>query len=325
MESQVFADRAQKVVALNVSGLERRLSLRAARSVLLAAKAFFDSLLLLRRFQPSVVVGLGSYVSLPVVAAAYLMAIPVVIHEQNTRPGLANRLASRVAKAAAISWPGTERFFPIARREITGNPVRPEILKTARNSALDFFSLDARYRTLLVFGGSQGAKHLNDVVIEALPKLQKMGGLQVIHITGKIDYDRVQLALQVGRAKRSGYSCFPYLDEMGLAYAAADLVVCRAGANTLAEITARGLPAVLVPYPYATDNHQEENSALVTQAGGAIMILDSELSGGSLLAALKDTILEPAKLRAMAEKSKELGSPEAAHTLARLVLDVASG
>lgn len=325
LESRLFADLGCQVNSLKVRGLERRLSLNAIRAVFLSLRALSASWTLLGRARPHVVVGLGSYVSLPVVTAAYLRALPVVLHEQNTYPGLANRLSARMARAAALSWPGSERFFGGTRTVMTGNPVRKAVLQAKRDAGAEFFGLDPRKKTVLFFGGSQGAEHLNQAVVEALPELRLMSDLQVIHITGMMGFEHVQEVLQAAEPNAPGYYCYPYLEEMGLAYAAADLVVCRAGANTLAEITARGIPALLIPYPHATNNHQETNSRLIATAGGARVILDQDLSGPSLLKEVQELLSAPVLLKDMREKSKMMGSPGAAGALARLVIEVAAG
>jgi len=280
---------------------------------------------ILKRFRPDVVVGMGAYVSLPVVGAAVMRRIPTVIHEQNAVPGLVNRVLGRAATVVAVSYPDIKGFFPAVKRvEFTGNPIREEVLHAGEKEARKALDIEKARKVLLVFGGSRGAQRINDAVVEAYDYWRDSDSLQIIHATGKINYEQVEKAVE--KLKTPGdklnYRAYPYLDNMGEAYAAADLLVCRSGATTVAEITSIGLPAILVPYPYATDNHQEKNGRHLEKTGAAKVILDKNLDGKLLYETVEPLILDEKELAKMAAASKTFGRPDAASALAELVIEV---
>lgn len=319
LEASLISDADYPFVGLDVAGLPRKVSLSSLAALAKMSRAVFKARSILKGFKPDVVVGTGAYVSLPVVLAAWTRRIPTVIHEQNSVPGLANRILGRVATAIAVTYPATKEFFPKnSLVELTGNPVREDILAADRSKAREGYGIGPTDRTILVFGGSRGARKLNDALIGALERLLD-AGLTVLHSAGESDYPRVRKAIGEGGGER--YRLFPYLD-MAPAYAAADLVVCRAGATTVAEVTARGLPSVLVPYPYATGDHQARNAQALAEAGAARLIADGALDRRTLADAVLEIIGDPTVLKRMAEAALGLGKPEAADKLAKLVLDV---
>ncbi|PIZ41291.1 undecaprenyldiphospho-muramoylpentapeptide beta-N-acetylglucosaminyltransferase [Candidatus Aquicultor secundus] len=312
--------------AIEARGLPRKPSFKALVSFISAGRGTIEAVSVFRRFKPDVVVGMGAYVSLPVVGGAVLRQIPTVIHEQNAVPGLVNKVLGRVVGAIAVSYPDMRGYFPADRRvEFTGNPIREEILSTDKSKAKQAFDVNASRRVLLVFGGSRGAKKINEAVVEAYDRWRHNDGLQIIHATGKINYESVQRAIDKIKLPEDKlkYTAYPYLDNMGEAYAAADLLVCRSGATTVAEITAIGLPAIMVPYPYATDNHQEKNGRELERLGAARLILDKDLDGVSLSKAVDGLILSEDALLQMAEASRQFGRPDADKALADLVFEIA--
>jgi UDP-N-acetylglucosamine--N-acetylmuramyl-(pentapeptide) pyrophosphoryl-undecaprenol N-acetylglucosamine transferase len=275
------------------------------------------------------VVGVGGYVSVSAVVAARREGVPVVLHEQNAVPGLANRTLARTARAVGLTFADAAREFPgSVRTVITGNPIRAEIRRVAaeRRALAEegraALGLDWERRTILVFGGSQGALHLDRAAVDAFRILAGRADLQVVLVTGPAHHEVMVRALPASSPLL--VRSVPYLDRMDLAYACADLVVSRAGATTIAEITACGLPALLIPYPYATGNHQEANARALQRAGGASVLLDGQLSGGALAARIEELIDDQERLAAMAERSRAFGRPDAAERLADLVLEGAS-
>ena len=270
---------------------------------------------------------MGGYVSVPGVLAARRERIPAVLHEQNAVPGLANRALSRLARLVGLSFAAAGRSFPRrvrGRLRLTGNPVREEILRVAADreplakEGRKELGLSDRRRTVLVFGGSQGALHVDRAAAGACRILAGRRDLQVVLITGEAHLDPIRRSLRPaprGLVVRT----FGFLDRMDLAYACADLVVSRAGATTIAEITAVGLPAVLIPYPYATGRHQEANAQALRRAGGASVMLDDQLSAESLAERIEGMIDHQERLEAMAERSRAFGKPDAADRLAHLV------
>jgi UDP-N-acetylglucosamine--N-acetylmuramyl-(pentapeptide) pyrophosphoryl-undecaprenol N-acetylglucosamine transferase len=274
------------------------------------------------------VIGMGGYVSVSTVLAARREGIPVVLHEQNAIPGLANRALARVARAVALSFGDARKFFPRhLRAEVTGNPVRPEILRVAderdvlAKEAREVLELEEGRRTVLIFGGSQGALHIDRAAVGASRLLRNRADLQIVLITGPAHLETIKRALPSveGLVVRA----LGFLDRMELGYACADLVVCRSGATTIAEVTVSGLPSLLVPYPYATRGHQEANARAVQRAGGASVLLDEQLSSNSLADRIEGLIDHEERLRAMADRAKAFGRPDAGDRLADLVEEVA--
>jgi len=315
---------------VEASPFVRSLSPAALRAPLVALRAIRRCRTLVAG--ADVVVGMGGYVSVPGVLAARRERIPAVLHEQNAVPGLANRAMSRLARLVGLSFAAAGPSFPRrvrGRLRLTGNPVREEILRVAADrdtlakEGRKELGLSDRRRTVLVFGGSQGALHVDRAAAGACRILAGRRDLQVVLITGEAHLDPIRRSLPPG-TRGVVVRAFGFLDRMDLAYACADLVVSRAGATTIAEITAVGLPAVLVPYPYATGRHQEANAHALRRAGGASVMLDDQLSAESLAGRIEGMIDHRERLEAMAERSRAFGKPDAADRLADLVEEAAA-
>lgn len=270
----------------------------------------------------------GGYVSGPLALAARLEGIPLVLHEQNAVPGLANRIASRWATAVAVSVATARHRFPYAERvEVTGNPVRADLagadLTGLRGEALESFGLRRGRPTLLVFGGSLGAARLNDAVLDAAPRWGDPEAIQVLHVTGQRDHERVAAAWEASSAGVHAV-CVAFVERMELAYAAADVVLCRSGASTVAELAVAGLPGVLVPYPHGAADEQAANARALSERGGALLVPDSDLDGARLVAEVQPLLADPQRLSTMAAAARSVGRPDAADRLARLILDAAA-
>lgn len=277
----------------------------------------------------------GGYGSVPAVLAARSLNVPVVWHEQNVLPGRATRLVGRLAYAVALGFSEAAAYLPrrtAARVLVTGNPVRREVLTTPRVEGARRLGLDPSRFTILVMGASQGARRLNQAVVEAATELAALEGAQVLVSAGTARFGEMVEALEAccpgGRAgpdrwERGALRVVPYLADMPAALAACDLAVSRAGAISLAELTARGIPMILVPYPYAAEDHQRLNAEVMERAGAAIVVPDGELSGRRLLALIRSLAADRRRLSAMAEKSRERGLPRAAIDVAELLLQAA--
>lgn len=327
-EAGIESDAAQsegfEVSAISVIGSGGKL-----RNLIAAWKLFTATLRsrrILREMRPSVIVGMGGYVSLPPALAARLLRIPLVVHEQNSIPGLANRLAARFARTVAVSFPSTAQSFS-GPAVVTGNPIRSEIAHLdragSRAEAIEHFGLDPERRTLLVFGGSQGARSINTALLRAYGRMRAESRLQVLHIAGRLRMGEVELQLSqmVHEGDRVLWRVVAYTDRMDLAYAAADLAVCRAGATSIAELAAVGLPAVLVPLPHSMDSDQMSNAKLAGEAGGAVLVEDSELPAAAL-SMITEIVFDEKGLGDMSQSIGSMAAHGAAEKLADLVEEV---
>lgn len=313
--------------------LARRLSPALARVPVALLRSVGQVGRLVRARDVVAAAAFGGYVSLPLALAARRAGIPYVVHEQNAVPGLANRIAGRAAAAVAVTYPSSASRFRGRRMAVTGNPVRPglEVRDPAalRREALEHFDLDPGRRTLLVFGGSQGARRINTAVIDSLVRWPAPERLQVLHASGRGAHPQIRDAWHAAEAAVPAGTvvpvvrCVDFVDRMDLAYAAADAVVCRAGASTIAELTVIGRAAVLVPYPHATDDHQAANAAELAAAGAAVVVRDANLDGAALVAAAGPLLADPARRDRTAAAAVALGRPDAAHRVAALVREVA--
>lgn len=328
VEARLVSEAGIPFTAVEARPFVRELSTAALRAPLSLVRSLKACRPLAR--EADVVVGMGGYVSGPVVTAAIRERRPVVLHEQNSVPGLANRLFSRRARTVALTFAEAARALPRrARTVVTGNPVRSRVLRVLEEpdvlakEAVETLGLEAARRTVLVFGGSQGALHVDRAAVEACALLGDRDDLQVLLLTGEAHHPGVERALAEGSSLL--VRTLPFLERMELAYSVADLVVARAGATSIAEITALGLPSLLVPYPYATGRHQELNARAVQRAGGASVLLDDALTGESLAERIVDLVDDAERLRSMAERSRAWGRPHAADALADVVLEAAEG
>ena len=282
---------------------------------------------LLRQLEPRVVLATGGFVALPVVLGAALAHVPVVVHEQTSVPGLANRLAARLARRVAITFPPSERHFPAGRVVLTGNPLRPELRAGSRADAIGRFGLDPALPLVYVTGGAQGARAINRVVGDIVGDL--LAGAQVIHQCGdsQVTGDRAWLearraALPAALARR--YTVLPWVGpELAGIYAAVSLIVARAGAGTVNECCQLGLPALYIPLPGTRGDEQTANARLVGQVGGCAIVSQATLTPGLLLERIRGLLADPARLKEMGERARGLAIADAAERLVTLVLEVA--
>jgi len=302
-----FELRLIEIGALNRVDLATRL-----KTMLDLPRALMTSADLIREFRPDVMIGVGGYASGPAMLTAALMSIPTLAFEPNVVPGFANRMLAPTIRAAAVHFPQTCHYF--RNCNVTGVPVRR-----------DFFNVPPRPQgsrpTLLVFGGSQGAHAINRAVLDSLPKLMEaVPQIHIIHQTGEKDYAEAQT---VYLSTMTSAEVSPFIDDMPGAFGRADLLVCRSGAITVAEVTAAGKPAVFIPLPTAADDHQRHNAATLANDGAARLLLQSELSAERLVSEIMGLLRDSAKLNAMAEAARGFAHPDAAAKIASLAARVA--
>jgi UDP-N-acetylglucosamine--N-acetylmuramyl-(pentapeptide) pyrophosphoryl-undecaprenol N-acetylglucosamine transferase len=309
LEMKIVPAEGFRLETIRISGLKGTGLLKQLKSLLAIPKSLLDARSIVRRFQPSVVVGVGGYSSGPPVLVAALLGIPAMLQEQNALPGLTNRLLARVVHRVATAFRECEAYFG-DKAVLTGNPVRADFAEIPGRSGGDSF-------TLLVFGGSQGAQPINQSMIEALAILKPdLPNLKVIHQTGERDYSRIQQAYQ---AMNVDADVRPFFGDIPKQFAAADLLVCRAGATTLAEVTVAGKASILVPFPQAADDHQRKNAEALVHAGAAEMILQKDLSGPILAARICYYCENRDDLRRMEQNSRALGRPDATERIVDLL------
>ncbi len=294
VEELALSGRDFSVINLSAQGLVGRpltAKLKAFKSLLAGLS---QARRIIRSFSPQVVFGVGGYASFPVLLAAKLSRLPTVIHEQNSIPGLANRFLGRLVKRVFVSFPFSRRYFPRPKTILSGNPVRPEVLRPVKR--------EHRGLGLLVTGGSQGARFLNRLLLEMAPRLlETLPHLYLVHQTGFLDYELVSASYR-GQGFKAQVS--PFFRDMAWAYAQADLVLCRAGATTIAELAALGKPAILVPFPHATHGHQEMNARLVAEAGGGLFFREKEIEVEEMTKVLLDLLRDKARREEMARQMK---------------------
>jgi len=286
-----------KVKYLSFTTITLSVNLKNFSAILKFFKGSLESLILLLEFRPDIVVGFGGLDTLILVLLAWMFRIKTLIHEQNVIPGRANRLLARFVDKVAISFPETKNHLNISEQRIvlTGNPLRQYLNRVERQEALSFFGLDDDKFTILVMGGSSGSHKINMAFLEVLSGLPHTIKLQAIHIAGVLDYSPLADSYKGLKVK---IKLFHFLQDMQYAYSTCDLVVCRAGATTIAELIKFHLPAVIVPYPFAY-KHQLSNSKILEKLGTAIIINDEELDGPTLRNTLDDLINNPERLRSM--------------------------
>jgi len=270
---------------------------------------------ILKDFKPDLVLGVGGYASAPVVLAARGLLIPRFVHEQNAIPGMTNKFLSRLAGQSFISLEESRKFFPKETTILTGNPLRKQILdEVAKESS----SAQKETFHLLVFGGSLGAHSINMTLAAAAPLLAKMDrALTVTHQTGEKDFAEVSAAYLAAGVNAK---VVPFIDNMAAEYRAADLIVCRAGATTIAEVTACGKPCIFIPFPHAVDDHQRKNAEALLKTGAGFMVLERELTAESLVAQMAELFDSPELLLETAAKAREMGKLDAAKIIVDLMV-----
>ena len=283
------------------------------------ARRFYESLglcrAIYRKFQPHVVLGMGGFTSTAPVLAGRIRGIATFIHESNAVPGKANRLTARMVRAVMLGFKECAPFFPRTHTEVTGTPVRTELVRLDRKAARRRLGLHEDLPTLLVMGGSQGASGINQALIKSLPFLHGLP-LQVIHFSGARDE---RLVADNYRRENIPAHIAAFHHRMEEPYSAADLVVARAGAASLAEFAAFSLPGILIPFPYATDDHQTRNAEIYARLDAAILLKESEVSGELLARSIRELIQDPQRLEQMAAKSSRLAPKDAAGRVAATI------
>jgi UDP-N-acetylglucosamine--N-acetylmuramyl-(pentapeptide) pyrophosphoryl-undecaprenol N-acetylglucosamine transferase len=313
IENRLVPQAGFGLMRVKVGALKNVSLMTRMRTIFDLPRAVVESRKIIQAFGAEVVVGVGGYASGPAMAAAILMHLPTLAFEPNYVPGFANKIVGRRVSAAAVHFEQTQKYFRNA--QVVGVPVRAE-----------FFQVPAPVANhppaLLVFGGSQGAQAINQAMTAAAPEvLRQIPSLRIIHQTGERDYNDVQAAYG-----RSGITAevSAFIDDMPAAFARSDLLLCRSGASTVAEITAAGKPAIFVPFPRAADDHQRRNAEAIAQGGAAVLVPQTELTPERLAKIITELFADPRRLKEMAERARALSHQDAAGRVARMVAELAN-
>jgi len=324
LESDIIPKEGFDFRTIDVRGFERRLSVSNVQTIIKTIGSVWNSRKIIGEFKPDLVIGTGGYVCGPVLLAASMMGIPTMIQEQNVIPGITNKILARFVDKIAVGYDAAATYFSNKNKIfVSGNPIRPEVLSATREEGIRALGLDPTKTTILISGGSRGARSINQAMVQVHQQFAGRREIQLLHVTGQSEYNGI-----VGNLKQCGIDTTqvgniiikPYLYNMPQALAVADIAIFRAGAIGLAELTARGIPSILIPYPYAAENHQEFNARVMEKQGAAVVIPDAELNGTKLIAVINELVNNPQKLNEMANASKKMGCPTAAERIAKMAL-----
>lgn len=326
MESRLVPGQGLEFKGIAGRGLTQRFGPDTVKAAGSNIVALWETKKILKEFRPDLVIGTGGYVSGPVVLTAALFGIPTLLHEQNALPGKTNKVLSRFVKKVMLTFRESKDYFSSPRKiEVVGLPVREEIGKISRKTGAEKFNLDPRKKTVLVTGGSRGALSINKAMIKIIAELEEHPEIQVIWAAGTATYHEVVKELETSGISRlkKGWLLLEYIEDMPEALACSDLCICRAGAVTLAELSAAGKPGILIPYPFASEKHQEFNARVMAGKGAAEVILDHELDGMALWQEIERILFCPIILEQMSARAKEVFEPGSMDKIIKICLETA--
>lgn len=310
LEAEIVPKEGFKFKTIRVKGFSRKLSKDTFKSIKELFLGLNDAKKVIKEFKPDIVIGTGGYVCGPIVLTAALKKIPTIIHEQNAFPGVTNRILSRFVDKVAGSFEESRKYFKdVNKLVITGNPIRQDIVGYSKEVAYKDLNIDPNIPFVLCFGGSGGQKKLNDAMLDVIVNNKNNTSIQIIHVTGKRLYDSFMEGLkQKGVDKLTdNIRIYPYFFEVPKALSIADVVITSGGAIAIAEITAVGIPSILIPKAYTTENHQEYNARALEKNGAGIVILEKDLNGELLNKEIINLLSDKIKLKEMAERSRKMG------------------
>jgi UDP-N-acetylglucosamine--N-acetylmuramyl-(pentapeptide) pyrophosphoryl-undecaprenol N-acetylglucosamine transferase len=325
MESRIVPEAGLAYASLDVSGIDRTSMLKASKSIVKFPNSFFQARSINKDFAPDIIIGTGGYVSFPIVLAGTFMGIKTIIHEQNAYPGLANRNLAKRVDRILLTFSEAGQYLPAGNIKVTGLPVRKQMMHTDKQQARQSLGLDQNLFTILAFGGSLGAKTINNALLDFIDR-SRGEKLQIIWITGEAAYQEIQEKLAEKfdlKTIRPQITLLPYMNNMEQAMGAADLAVCRAGASTVSELEVIGLPAILVPFPFAADNHQEKNARALVNKNAAYLVIDEFFDGTELHKKVQEIRKQPEKLKIMGQNMLKEAKPNALKEIVDEILKLA--
>lgn len=318
LEKDIVAREGLKFYSLNVSGMPRKLSFKFLFWVCQLAVATVRAVYYLLKLEPDVVFGTGGYVTGPVLIATKLLGKPYIIHDPDAHPGIVNRYMASGAKVVSIAFESAKKYIKNPNTKLFGNPMRSKLSAISKEQACNELGLDTGRKTVLVMGGSQGAKSINDALLDAVPVLLNEYGYQVIHQTGKKNFEAYEKAVFEKYPELKGnpaYIVRPYFDDMSIPLNAADIAISRAGSISISELNLCALPSILVPYPYAAADHQRFNARDMEKAGASVYLEDAECSSERLIALITSILNDNEKCQQMKQAAKSLAKPDAAQNI----------
>ncbi len=309
------------IEGLNLTGFQRKLTISNFLNVFRLLGSLWKAFWILRRYQPDVVVGVGGFASGPTLEMAYRLGIPTLLQEQNSYAGLTNRLLAKKAKKVCVAYPNMDRFFPKENVRLTGNPVRQDIDKLVhlKEAGIKHFGLEKAKKTILLFGGSLGAKSLNIAMRFNAKEISQLTDIQILWQAGKLYFEKYK---SCDTALLPHVQIRPFLNRMDLAYAAADVIICRAGAGTISELCLVGKPAILIPSPNVAEDHQTQNAQALVNEQAAVLISDSDATLEMIPMAIHILRNDP-KARQLGRQIRKLAKPNAAMEIAQAVIELA--
>lgn len=321
LENKIVPPTGIPFQTLEIQGFKRKLSAENLKTIYLFLKSTRKAKKILKEFQPDVVIGTGGYVSGAVVYAATKLKIPTIIHEQNSVPGMTNKFLAKYVTKIGICFDDAAKYFPAEKIELVGNPRGQEVCGIGKSDIMKEYNLDPKKPTVLVFGGSQGALKINEALIEAIPTFAKRN-YQILYASGERYYQKIDEKIGMGKDGFANISIQPYIDKMAEVVANSALLIGRAGATSIAEFTALGLPAVLIPSPYVTNDHQTKNAVSLEKAGAVKVISDQQLTSERLIQCVDEIMNNKVLREKMAQASSQQGITNAAERLFHLVEEV---
>jgi len=324
MEMEIVPKEGIRMRTIKIRGIKRSISIDNIKAFFEIFSGLYGSLKIINEYKPDVVIGTGGYVCGPVLLMAALKGIPTIIHEQNAMPGVTNKILSKFVKRVAVTYKGTEKYFKHQDRVFySGNPIREGFKVFSKEDGMKELRLNSGLPLVLVTGGSLGARSINKSMALLAKECIAKGTFQIMHVTGNGTYEEIIAYYKehgIDDFENGNLKVIPYLNKMAEALSAAAVVIGRAGAGILAEIAVTGCPAVLIPYPYAANNHQEMNARAYVEAGGGMMILEKELSEESLHSAVTQLLEDEELRKSMSQKGKAYGKLDSADVIAKEVL-----
>jgi len=322
LESKIVPKEGFALKTIKVRGFERKITLKNLFAVKEAAFSISHVRRIIKDFKPDIVIGTGGYVCGTVMLSAALMGIPTLIHESNAFAGLTNKVLFRFVDQVALNFEEAAKYFKNAKKvAITGNPIRTDIFDISKEAGLQEFGFRSDIPLVVVTGGSRGARRINQSIPALAEECAKSESFQLLHVTGDTQYEAVKLSYKQRNIPKEGalIKVVPYLHNMPYALAASDLIISRCGAMTLSEVTALGKPSVLIPYPFAADNHQEYNARALEKKGAAALILEKDLTETNLKDMVMKLLNDKQQLREMAENSRKLGVRNASEKIGDII------